>query len=520
MSHLRVEPVPLHEGHPAAEVLAAFSAARKAGAEWARKSVVDRCLFLRALRGLIAEQALELAQASASARQRPTLEALTAEVFPLVEACRFLETQAASLLAPRALGRRGMPVWLSGIESVIHRDPFGVILILGPGNYPLLLPGVQILQALIAGNAVVVKPGLGGRDVLSRFVNCLVRSGLNPDLCAVLPESLQAARQALELGADKLVFTGSAATGIQIQSEIGPRLIPSTMELSGSDAVIVRADADVDLAARALAFGLSLNGGATCLAPKRVFVHFSLAAELERALMRVMHARTAGANAPRRSAGEDFPSVAADSVRQWIRADMTAGARLVWGDVRTAGTPGAPVIVADVPQNGFLLKHEVFAPVLAIVSVMDDQEAVQWTNASPYGLGASIFSSDHAAARQLAQELHVGSVCINDLILPTADPRVPFGGRGRSGWGVTRGSEGLLEMTQTKVVSISRSRFRPAYDVPHPEDQSLMLEYLRARNSATWRGRCRAMCALVRLLVRRASSVSPLAKKTAHSKRL
>jgi len=231
-----------------------------------------------------------------------------------------------------------------------------------------------------------------------------------------------------------------------------------------------------------------------------------------------MQARAAGVNGPHQSTPEVISSVASDSVKQWIRADIDSGARVVWGDVRTAGRLGAPVIVVDVPQKGSLLKHEVFAPVLTIVSVMDDQEAVQWTNASPYGLGASLFSSDEVAARRLAQELHVGSVCINDLILPTADPRVPFGGRGRSGWGVTRGPEGLLEMTQTKVVSVSRSRFRPAYDLPHPEDQSLMLEYLRARHAASWRGRYRAMCALARLIVRRASSVSPFAKKTANSK--
>lgn len=518
--HRRADADPLLGEASDAVVLGAFSAARKAGLEWTRKSVQERCTFLRALRGLVADHALELARASAAARQRPEFEALTSEVLPLVEACRFLETQAISLLRPRTLGRRGLPVWLSGVESVIHRDPFGVVLIVGPGNYPLLLPGVQILQALIAGNSVVVKPGVGGREVLCHLREFLVQSGLNPDLCAVLPESVEVARQALELGADKVVFTGSAATGIQIQSELGPRLIPSTMELSGSDAVIVRADADVDLTARALAFGVSLNGGATCLAPKRVYVHFSVAVPLERALAQRLRDRHSEAPPRYPQTAKPFASAASDSLKCWIQEDLSAGARVVCGDVDTAGRHGAPLILADVPADGCLPRRELFAPVLVIISVLDDREAVLRANDSPYGLGASIFSKDEAVARRLASELRVGSVCINDLILPTADPRVPFGGRGRSGWGVTRGAEGLLEMTHIKVVSASHSRFRPAYDAPHPEDQSLMQEYLRARHASSWAARFRAMRALVRLIGRRASSLAPHRNKTAQTTHL
>ena len=113
---------------------------------------------------LIAEHAGQLAEASASARLRPTLESLTAEVLPLAEACRFLEREAGKLLAPLRLGKRGLPLWLAGVRSEIQREPFGVVLIIGPGNYPLLLPGVQLIQALVAGNAVLLKPGVGGTD--------------------------------------------------------------------------------------------------------------------------------------------------------------------------------------------------------------------------------------------------------------------------------------------------------------------------------------------------------------------
>ena len=204
-----------------------------------------------------------------------------AEVLPLAEACRFLEREAGKLLKPRRLGRRGLPLWLAGVCSEIQREPFGVVLIIGPGNYPLLLPGVQLIQALVAGNAVWLKPGGGGTEAARALCDLIVRAGFDPQLVALLPESAEAARAAIAARPDKVLFTGSAATGEKILAQLAPHLIPATMELSGCDAVIVRADADLDLAVKALVFGLRLNNGATCMSPQRVFVARSIATELE-----------------------------------------------------------------------------------------------------------------------------------------------------------------------------------------------------------------------------------------------
>ena len=142
---------------------------------------------------------------------------MTAEVLPLAEACRFLEREAGKVLAARRLGRRGRPLWLAGVRSEIHREPLGVILIIGPGNYPLLLPGVQLIQALAAGNAVLLKPGIGGTAApRRRCAELVVRAGFDPQLVALLPESSEAARCAIAARPDKVLFTGSAATGEKI----------------------------------------------------------------------------------------------------------------------------------------------------------------------------------------------------------------------------------------------------------------------------------------------------------------
>ncbi len=248
-----------------------MTAARQAQARWARSPLAQRIGLVRKLRGLIAENAGQLAEASASARFRPMLESLTAEVLPLAEACRFLEREAGKLLKPLRLGKRGLPLWLAGVCSEIQREPFGVVLIIGPGNYPLLLPGVQLIQALVAGNAVWLKPGVGGTDAARALCDLIARAGFDPQLVALLPESPEAAREAIAARPDKVLFTGSAATGEKILAQLAPHLIPATMELSGCDAVILRADADLDLAVKALVFGLRLNNGATCMSPKPCF---------------------------------------------------------------------------------------------------------------------------------------------------------------------------------------------------------------------------------------------------------
>ncbi|HKI68776.1 MAG TPA: aldehyde dehydrogenase family protein, partial [Verrucomicrobiae bacterium] len=146
----------------AAEIEVAMTSARSAQGRWSQVSLKRRLSLIRELRRLIAENASQLAEASARVRQRPIGESLTTEIVPLAEACRFLEREAGKILTPRRLGSRHRPVWLSGVTTEILREPIGVVLIIGPGNYPLLLPGVQLIQALAAGNAVLLKPGVDG----------------------------------------------------------------------------------------------------------------------------------------------------------------------------------------------------------------------------------------------------------------------------------------------------------------------------------------------------------------------
>ncbi len=382
--------------------------AREAQSRWVAEPARRRLRFVRELRHLLAENSKPLAIAVAASNDRPLTEKLVSEVLPLADACRWLEKRAARVLAPRRPGNRGRPFWLRGFSFEVQRQPFGLVLVIGPGNYPLFLPAVHALHALVAGNAVLLKPAPGTRNIVLFFAKLTRDAGLDPALLSILPESVGAAREAIAGSVDKVVFTGSSENGRDVLADLAKTNTPAVMELSGEDAVLVFADADLDLVVRALDFGARLNNGRTCIAPRRLIVVQSVADDL---LVRMADAHV---------------------------------------------------------------------PCLPIERVRDEAAAVLRGNAADFALGASIFSRNIARARPLAARIKTGFVLINDLIAPTADPRLPFGGVKASGFGTTRGDEGLLEMTFPHVVALRRGTSHPHFGESSANDTKIFSSYIRA----------------------------------------
>ncbi|WP_207476936.1 aldehyde dehydrogenase family protein [Arenibaculum pallidiluteum] len=445
-----------------APVGAACGRARAEQPGWASLSTKARLAVFSRLRRHLAARPGPIAGALGDRPGRAPGEGLALELIPMLDAIRFLEREAAALLAPRRLGRRGRPSWLFGVEAEIRREAVGLVLVIAPSNYPLYLPGVQVLQALAAGNAVLVKPAAGCAPPMMALREALAGAGLPTGLFEVLGDDPGEARAAVEAGVDLVVLTGSAATGRRVLADLAPRLTPAILELSGNDPVFVLEGADLPLVADALAYGLRLNGGATCIAPRRAFVPRGMMAELEKLLV------------PRAAAIP--PAPVPEPVRRRL-AVLTAEARAAgaralgaWPDPDAPAM--APLVVADAAPDLGLLREDVFAPVVSLVPVTGAEEALAMDRHCPYALGASVFGPE-VAARALAMRLRAGSVCINDLIVPTADPRLPFGGARESGYGATRGAEGLLALTRTKAVSLRRGRFRPHFELPRPADADL-----------------------------------------------
>jgi acyl-CoA reductase-like NAD-dependent aldehyde dehydrogenase len=484
---------PFRSSSAAAHVL---RAARAAQSRWACTPLPERLAVIRRARRRLADRPEALANTVSLPWRSSHAETLTAEVLPLVAAGRFLEREAPRLLAPRGLGWRGRPWWLVGTRAEIRRDPLGVVLIIGPANYPLLLPGVQALQALVAGNAVLVKPAPGAEAPMHALAEELAGAGLPVGVLHVLSDRVEDAEAAIDAGVDKVVLTGSAATGRRVLQQLARHTTPAVVELSGCDAVVVQEDADLERAARAVAFGMTLNAGYTCIAPRRLYVHASREREFERRLVAALGARVAVTLPP--GGGERLVRLLDDATRR--------GARIVCGTMPEDGRC-APILLADVAEDASLLASDVAAPVAAILRFEDEEEALRGVARCPFRLGASVFGSTVRAAT-LARRLDVGVVVVNDMIVPTADPRLPFGGRASSGFGVTRGADGLLELTAPKVIATRGGRSRPHFDPTGEADAPLFAAFIQAAHGSTPGRRLRAALQLVREARRRAASRS------------
>jgi acyl-CoA reductase-like NAD-dependent aldehyde dehydrogenase len=416
-------------------------------AGWAGTPLKTRLRVLREARQRMATQAEAFAAAISLDLPRSHADTLMTELLPLLDACRFLERNAADLLAPRKLGRSGRPWWLSDVYAEVHREPMGHVLVIGPSNFPLFLPGVQALQALAAGNTVTWKPGAGGAAVAHMVAQALEAAGLPAGTLTVTGETVADAHMALAARPDKVIFTGSAGSGHAVLEELAQTTTPAVVELSGADAILVMPSADLARVAQAVAFGLRLNGGQVCMSPRRLFASPTTLAALLPLLQAALAAVPAVALSPR----------TAHDLQNMLFEAMDAGAT-VHGDF----APGAqkPLLVAGVTPQAAIARSDIFAPVLSLLPAQSMLHVAEQYAQCPYALTAAIFCGprDLSKARTLAGLLKAGTVLINDIIAPTADPRVPFGGRGASGYGVTRGAEGLLEMTAIKTVLLRKGR--------------------------------------------------------------
>jgi len=405
--------------------------ARTAQTRWGNTSLRDRLAVIRRIRNEIATSADALMEAFPLKLRANRAERLAAELMPLADACRFLEQEASAVLAVRRRRARRTPFWLRGIALEERRDPVGFILLIGPANYPLFLPAVQALQALVAGNAVAVKPGRGGYDVMKTFEQLTLRAGLPQDVLFTLGEDIGNAKSLIAHGVDKIILTGSADTGRAVYRQAAERLTPLTLELSGFDPVFVQQGADLRRASDAIRFGLSWNGGETCIAPRRIFVASSVAERFEQTLR------------------------------------------------------------ALVPEAGSL----------PVMRYQTDEQALALAAQSHYALGASVFGPVESA-RAFAARIPAGIVVVNDMIMPTADPRAAFGGRGQSGFGTTRGAEGLRQLTVTKTILVQRKRRLRHLEVLPPHAEELFKTYLHASCATYLCERLRASLRLFQVLAR------------------
>ncbi|WP_433830636.1 aldehyde dehydrogenase family protein [Actinoplanes sp. CA-015351] len=356
--------------------------------------------------------------------------------------------------------------------AALEYRPLGVIGVIGPWNYPVYTPLGSVSYALAAGNAVVFKPSEHTPGVgvwLARAWATAVPE--HPVLQVVVGDGTTGAAL---VGAtpDKIAFTGSAATARLVMAACARSLTPIVVEGGGKDAMIVAADADLEVAARAAAFGGFGNAGQTCAGVERVYV--------ERAVYQDFLQRLAdlAGNVKTDAYGPMTTPEQPEIVRAHVTDALAAGGRAVVGGVESIREPYVtPVLLAEVPEESAAVTEETFGPTLVVNPVADLAEAVRLTNASKYGLAASIFTADTKRAAALARQIRTGAVSINSVLGFAGVPSLPFGGVGDSGFGRIHGADGLREFSRAQAVTWRR--FAPLIDLMRLDRDPVALDRAR-----------------------------------------
>ena len=462
---------------------------RAAQIDWAARSVRDRLGAIRELRFLLVDEVDRLTSAVEADVGRPAAEVVATDLLPTAAAAKFLLQEAERWLRPRRVG--GHPLWLWDCRDTIYYRPHGIVGIIGTWNYPLFLNLVPLMQAVTAGNGVLWKPSELAPRTAEAVTDLLRRAGFPAELIMTLPATRDAGPQLVEADIDFVHFTGSETVGRKLAARLGERLIPSVLELSGIDAFFVTGEADPRMAAEAAWYGMTLNQGQTCMAPRRIFVDQAVAAAFLSELKLLIPTGEV--------ASLVLPSQATQAERLLADARSRGATVLARDAVPSGGL--FPSVVLDATPDMAICQEAAFAPIMAVMTYSSLDEAIAMQERCPFGLAAAIFSRSAQVAEEMAGKLRVGAVVVNDVIVPTAHPGTPFGGRRASGWGVSQGGEGLRAMTVPQVVSIRSGTFRPHVQgalTRDPSVQAITRGSLTFGHARTWRARIRGLVHLVR----------------------
>jgi succinate-semialdehyde dehydrogenase / glutarate-semialdehyde dehydrogenase len=451
------EPIGTFPVHTDEHVKSTVDRARAAAAWWDGLGYDGRAARLRTWKARLANRAGELAELIHREGGKPVDDAM----IELATAVEHLHWAPAN--ARRVLGRRKVRPGLlvANVAASVEYQPYGVVGVIGPWNYPAFTPLGSIVYALAAGNAVVFKP--------SEYTPA-VGQWLVDSFAAVVPEQpvLQLVTGGAGTGAalcrsgvDKLAFTGSTATAKKIMAACAETLTPVLLECGGKDAMVVDADADVPAAANAALWGGMANAGQTCIGIERVYAVDAVYDEFVAALtararqLRPGEDRTA-------SYGPATMPAQLDVIRRHVDDALARGGRAVVGGADSVRPPYAfPTVLVDVPEDAPAVREETFGPTLTVTRVADADEAVAKANAVSYGLGAAVFSK--ANGEDIARRLRSGMASVNSVLSYAGVGALPFGGVGDSGFGRIHGDEGLREFARTKA--ITRQRFPAPIDV-------------------------------------------------------
>jgi acyl-CoA reductase-like NAD-dependent aldehyde dehydrogenase len=451
-----LEPIGEIELQTGQDVHAIVAKARRAQSSWGALSFEERGQYMMKALKVLLERQDEFIATIQRETPKPCIDVIQMDIFAACDALHYYAKRTARILKTEKKSLHGM-LSLSKQLRIVYQ-PLGVVGVISPWNGPFVLSIIPTIQALMAGNAVVLKPSsvtpFSGKLVGDLFE----AAGLPEGVLTVLMGDGEAGTALIEAGVDKISFTGSVSVGRKVAIACAERFIPCTLELGGNDPMIVCADANPDTAAGGAVAGCFLNTGQYCCGTERVYVVEEVADRfIEKAVERTSKLRQAVDG--EFDVGAVFWPQQMEIIEKHVADAVAKGAKVLTGGRRNPNLKGLfyePTVITNVNHDMLIMREETFGPIMPIMRVRDEEEAIRLANDSQYGLAANVWTKDKKKGLEIAKRIESGSVNVNDFTVTYGVTEAPFGGRKQSGIGRVNGDIGLKGYCHIKPVLTDR----------------------------------------------------------------
>jgi acyl-CoA reductase-like NAD-dependent aldehyde dehydrogenase len=446
---------------------------------WAALSLEDRARYMRRAGDVLLSELDGIAELLTNEQGKPRVESYTMELLPTIDALKWIADNGPEILADEKLS---MPVFLKAKRAKLTYEPIGVVGVIAPWNYPWSIPFGEVAIALMAGNGVVLKPASLTPLIGERIRQTFEKAGLPEGLVQTVHGGGRIGGALVKSTAGKIFFTGSVEVGRKVGVECAKRMKGSVLELGGKDPQIVCPDADLANAVSGAVWGGFANAGQTCSGIERIYVHRDVADAFLAGVVRETERLTVGD--PRDWTTEIGPMVSeeqAGNVTELVDDAIENGAtRLTGGPTEVEGMKGsfiAPVVLTGVTHEMRIMKEEIFGPVLPVITVDSEQEAVDLANDSQFGLGASIWTKDRAKGERMAHQIQSGMVWVNDHSFSHGACVCAWGGVKDSGLGRSHSKFGFYECVNIKQLAWEPGWTRDMWWQPYDRELGDAIRY-------------------------------------------
>ena len=448
---------------PPDEVTAVVERSRIAFEKWRKTTFAERRRLLMKARISILADIDEIAGLISAESGKPLAEAISMEIAPVLDLMQYFARKTEKLLKPK---RRGIGLYiLLGRFSRIVYHPLGVVGIIPAWNYPFSIPLGEAAMALMAGNSVVIKPSELTPFIGLKIGEIFENAGAPKDLVQIVTGDGRTGAALVDAASDKIMFTGSVATGKKIAAAAAKNLTSVVLELGGKDAMIVFADANLELAADAAIWGAFCNAGQSCSSVERLYVEGSIGEKFTSMLVdRVQKLKQGVGTAEDVSIGTMSSERQLKVVEDHLEHFRREGATIAIGGKRNESIGELfyePTIITNVRNDMRAMQEETFGPTLPIATFKTEEEVIRLANDSEFGLTASVWTGSVARGQRVAKQIEAGSVCVNEVLYTHGIGQTPWGGFKNSGRGRTHGLEGLMELVQPQHIHINRLAILP-----------------------------------------------------------